>query len=613
VAYDGRWGIIIAGPGTGKTAVLTSRIIRLIEGGSDPASILALSFTVKAAGELRDRIARYTGRYIGGHTGRYTGGHIAGHIAGGLTAATFHSFCCALLREQEGTHGVPSNFRVLAETERRELLRKICAGAEGVKRTGAERLGAYIEGRKRYLLLPGETGPKIALSGSFAIPSPDPGLEPLYERYRQGLREASLLDFDDLPAGAARLLAADPGLLEKYRRRYRHILVDEYQDINFAQYALLSLLVPNTLEAPSLRVIGDPNQAIYAFRGSDPQFIGRFSRDYPEAGSFYLSRSFRCAAPVLEAAGRLSNTCLVGEDRQAGLSTVEYPTEKAEAEGIARRIEALVGGTGFFAFDSGSVDADDGPASQADVSPGDCAVLLRISGLAPAIAKALADHGIPWELTGEAPWWEEEPASSLILKLRAWTAEGSIPAAGPGAVIRLAWEELQREKRPAGSRKRTWKDGEALDRLLTWAAMYDSLASFLDILALSGPGDGTLRRDAVRLMTIHASKGLEFDHVFIPALEEGIIPFTLFDGKHEDPAKIEEEKRLLYVAMTRTRQGLYLSRSRSRKIGNRKTVPAPSRFLEQLNGLIPQETATLRMRPEAPPVSQLPLFQGDAD
>jgi superfamily I DNA/RNA helicase len=267
---------------------------------------------------------------------------------------------------------------------------------------------------------------------------------------------------------------------------------------------------------------------MYAFRGSDKRFIDRFAADYPGAARFRLSRSFRCAAPVINAAGRLVDTSLQGAGGDVTLYRAGHGSDKAEGEAIARRIAALIGGATFFAQDSGVVTgpprksgldcrptsfdsrniADPPDNTHGDAAPRDCAVLLRTLGLAEPIVKALNDHGIPYVLQNDE--------------------SRQIEAAG---------------------------------------------------VAVEG----------VRIMTIHAAKGLEFPHVFVPALEEGILPFTLYDDR-EDPgfaAHVEEENRLLYVAMTRARQGLYLSWAKHRSFRHRQLDLPPSPFLAVIEDLVP--------------------------
>ena len=498
VGHEGGPALVVAGPGSGKTAVLALRAARLLDSGFEPSSILALTFTNKAAESLRERLSRTAGP----------------GPAAEIRASTFHSLCRSILEEWAQAAGIPRNFAVLDDEERRAILESVAGKAKGTRR-----LGEYIEARKRFLLLPGEAAPRLgpgappglaALAAELGPPPLDEALDRSYAAYRAALKERGGLDFDDLVAGAARLLAARPEVLAACRGRWRALLVDEYQDLNFAQYALMRLLAPPR----ELFVIGDPDQAIYGFRGSDRRFIGRFLEDYPDAATYRLTRSFRCAAPIIGAAGRLVGSGLAGEPRREGavvLERTEYASDKSEAEGVAREIDRLVGGTRFFARDSGVVA--DAPAPRGGEEPGlsslgECAILVRAAALAPAFEKALADHGIPCRLVGEP------------------TQEGYEP-----------------------------------------------------------------RTERVWIMTIHAAKGLEFDRVFVAGLEEGILPFTLYDEREEGgdfpPERIEEERRLLYVAMTRARLGLALSWARARTFRGRALELPPSRFLDELEDLVP--------------------------
>jgi DNA helicase II / ATP-dependent DNA helicase PcrA len=512
--------LVIAGPGAGKTSVIAARVARLLAEGFDPASILALTFTNKAAAELRARIAAAAGE----------------ERAARLTACTFHSFCLSVLTEHRIEAGLPEHFKVMDEEGRAAALeraaRSLDADHPGTRCGGkprAKALGRYIESRKRRLLLPGEEAPRLGggappdlaelggrLGGSL-LEARDPELDCRYAAYREELRSSGLLDFEDLVAGTDRLMAAKPGVLGALRDRYRAILVDEYQDVDFAQYALVRILAGGEGEARgrSLFVIGDPDQSIYGFRGSDPFFIGRFAEDFPGAATYRLTRSFRCAAPILGAAGRLvSSDGLEGSGGAVALSRREYATDAAEAEGVAREIDRMIGGTRFFALDSGVAGAR--PELR---SLGECAILLRAAAMAPAFEKALDDHAIPREAVAAPEFRAELPDDSIA------------PLIAP---------------------------------------------------------------ERVRIMTIHAAKGLEFDQVFVPGLEEGILPFTLYGdeedgGAGRESARVEEERRILYVAMTRARVGLRLSWARSRRLGGRPLELPPSRFLSEIGDLVPLE------------------------
>ncbi len=575
--------LVVAGPGTGKTAVLALRIARLVRDGLEPRAILALTFTNKAAGELRERLGRSLGE----------------KMARAVTAATFHSFCLSVLRERSAEASLTADFRILGEEERRSMLEKIAGSA------AARKVGSYIEERKRFLLRPGESAPRLGpgapeglseLATELGLPPFDDESDAGYVAYRDGLKRAGALDFGDLVAGTVRLLSARSGILADYRDRYRAVFVDEYQDIDFGQYALLRILVP--AGDSELCVIGDPNQSIYGFRGSDRRLIDRFLVDYPEAAVCRLVKSFRCAPSIIGAAGRLVDSALEGTGTAAALERAEFPTDKSEAEGIAREIDRLIGGTRFFAIDSGVADAQ-APELR---SLGECAILVRAAALAPPIEKALLDHGIPYRLIGERPWWDEEPARSILATLRE-----DRPDLAPSDAV--AWAIGLLAGKDGASDSIADPEGPA-ERLAAFAASFRDLASFLDALALGSPQDGyEARTERVALMTIHAAKGLEFDQVFVAGLEEGLLPFTLFEsGDGEEGARlaerIEEERRILYVAMTRARVGLHLSWARSRSFRGRKLELPPSRFLARIEELVPLMDSSPR-RPRDP---QLGLF-----
>ena len=605
INYEGNRALIIAAPGTGKTAVLAARIAKLIDCGVAPAAILALSFTVKAAGELRERIKNFTTEFHGGNSHqklRETPWLInlrdSNAQRGDVLCATFHSFCCSLLREQAQAAGIPAHFEIIGEARRADLLTELCASSQ--KKISPGTLGRYIEERKRFVLLPGEEKPALiaALLDSWAsmlpIPAHIPELDALYGQYRIRLNEQGLLDYDDLIAGTARLLAARQEIRAQCRLRFSHIFVDEYQDINLSQYILLRLLADEgglTANAcPSLWVIGDPHQAIYGFRGSDKRFIDRFMLDYPDAGRFELVRSFRCAQPIISAASRLAGASLRGTARPVDLYRAEYPSDKSEAEGIARAISRLIGGTSFFAKASiagqDSADQDSAAAEQNSAysgyedtaAPGDCAILIRAAPLAEPIIKALSDHGIPYNFCGEQPWWEEEPFKSFLDIIRASSAPEEV---------------FQKEKNDA-----------RLSRLVELAEMTGGITPLLDALAVSDSGGiPGYNREGVHIMTIHAAKGLEFDHVFVPGCEEGILPFTLFG--EDRPDLIDEERRLLYVAMTRARIGLALSWAHRRSFKGRIIQSQMSPFLNQLEEIIPLVEGKKPMKKS----DQLSLFE----
>lgn len=558
------------------------RVGRLIESGIATPSILALTFTNKAAAELSARVKC----------------RLAGRGDASITATTFHAFGAALeafLTEAEP--GQAERF-LLSEGERAALLVDV-AQRVGLGAKSAKKLGRYIEERKRLLLGPGEAG-RRGVPPSAALPPLEEDapfeaeLESGYAAYEAALASLGARDFDALIFRPARLLAANPELLAAARGRWRRLLVDEYQDVNYAQYALVRLLSG----APF--AIGDPDQAIYGFRGADPRFIGRFMEDYPGARLHRLTRSYRCKSSVLAASGRLVSggarapALLASGDGDlrsdlgdaVALRRIELSSDAAEAEWIARQIEGLIGGTSLFSLDSGVVSS----SHQGTASPGEVAILLRLSEQAPAIEKGLKDHGIPFRSLGGKPWWDEERfiptlnALRIALEPRRAALADIVSPDSFGLTLKarelegksaLESVELALGRLPQGS---LGEDDRGL--LLEAATPYPNLPAFL--AALSGgveEGQSALKNDRVSLLTIHASKGLEFPYVFIPGLEEGLIPFTRFGSSAE---RLAEEARILYVGMTRAKEELCLSSARRRVLGGRPVELPPSSFLDKI-------------------------------
>jgi uncharacterized protein (TIGR00375 family) len=578
LAGQGEAILVIAGPGAGKTALLVERVARLVEAGIEPGSILALTFTSKAASELSSRVGR----------------RLSGPAPAAVTSSTFHAFGASLEAFLgEGEAPGEEDF-LLSEAERTSLLSDI-AQRIGLGMSSTKRLARYIEDRQRLLLGPGEEG-KRGVPPAPGLPpleedAPlDAGLEGGYAAYEAALASLGARDFDALIFRPARLLAADPSLLAAARNRWRRLLVDEYQDVNYAQYALVRLLSM----APF--AIGDPDQAIYGFRGADPRFIARFMEDYPGARLHRLTRSYRCKASVLAASGRLVRSLdgeaagRTGKGDGAGrdeiaLRKIELSSDASEAEWIARQIEGLIGGTSLFSLDSGVVSS----AQQGTASPGEIAILLRLAEEAPAVEKALRDHRIPFRKLGEKPWWEGD---SLIPLLGALRKAVEPRRSALGGIAQLAPREVEGKtaiecvELALGRPALEGLGQEERELLLEAASPYPSLPSFL--ASLSGgleEGQSALKNDRVAILTIHASKGLEFPYVFIPGLEEGLIPFTRFGAS---PERLAEEARILYVGMTRASEELCLSSARRRVLGGRPVELPPSSFIERIGSDLAQ-------------------------
>ena len=583
--------LVIAGPGTGKTRVLTARIAHLIlDKRIDAEHILAVTFTNKAAETMKERLHALLGI----------------EPVGKLIVSTFHTLGLNIIRHRPESLGRTGHFQIIGREEQARLLQK----AFEMERKQTAGLAEIITDVKQHL----KTAEEID----------DEGQRYLFVQYESLLMQQNLLDLDDLIIQPVRLLESDPDFLAHFRNRYPWCLVDEYQDINEAQYRLIRLLAPGN--DANLFVIGDPDQAIYGFRGADVRFIRRFQLDYSNAQLYYLKRSYRCSNHIL----RASRTVLVEQESEkpsfleglqdgVKINISRHPTDKSEAEFVARSIERLMGGLRFFSIDSDITAGHD----EAELkSLADVAVLCRIGRMTKTIEKAFHDHGIPYQAVGENPFFLKEPARSAVDLLRF--------AANPeNEFLRKLLEEKSLVPLPDASiRNRILdigvkaaleslmgrypqihtQDKEAVGkRLLDLADSFDrDIEGFLRFTVMGSATDGyRTGLENVTLMTLHASKGLEFDCVFIVGCEDGILPYSLFETHASD---VEEEKRLLYVGMTRARKILFLSHAIRRFLHGREYRLDRSPFLDRIEEEWIERTQSEYRRKKKPDTNQMGLF-----
>jgi uncharacterized protein (TIGR00375 family) len=538
--------LIIAGPGTGKTRTLTHRIGYLMTAhGVAPAHCLAITFTRRAAEEMAARLAALTPAQ-----------------APQLTIATFHSLGLRILREQHAKVGLSPNFGIVDQAHQRAIATELTGDEKQ-----ARRLLTHLSQRRR-------TG------------GPGTGFADTADRYLQALRQRDLVDFDDLVALPVTLLESDPDLAAVYRDRYRCISVDEYQDVDEQQYRLL-----RQLASPhgNLTAIGDPDQAIYRFRGADVGFFLRFQQDFPGARTVALTRNYRSAAPILTAALQvISPTTLVPDRVLRPLSTHSdslvgmhhAATEQAEASFVARTIEQLLGGVSFHSFDSGRVDSDG--SGRLDFS--DFAVLYRTDRQARAVMDALTRAGLPFQKRSHDRL-TDRPGVAWILDELTYAPGGTGRTAVLDRLGHAARAVLDRL--PGAGREGTATDIHvAVDLLKPLAGRCGGdLERFRTELSLGVEVDTwDPRADRVSLLTLHAVKGLEFPVVFVVGCEDGLLPLrwpgTAPDAGDEE--QVREERRLLFVGMTRAQRHLYLSYAaeRVRHGATRKTTRSP--FLADL-------------------------------
>lgn len=695
--------LIVAGPGSGKTRTVTHRIAHLVkERGVPAASCLAITFTRRAAAEMRERLARLL------PSAAETGGEAAIH--------TFHSLGLEILREQAEAAGLPRGFRIASELERVALLREVMPISERKAQTllraiskakrapsasppgthtdaaieAAASSHASSDGAPSDVAVTDDAGSNVtaasdAASSDAASSSAAAGTPPTFgtladagantadttiadasAAYHHALAARGWLDFDDLVCLPVRLLTGQPALAAHYRDRFRWLSVDEFQDVDDQQYRLLTLLAPAD---GNLCVIGDPNQAIYGFRGADASCFARFARDFPTAVTVALSRNYRSSGTIVSASSQVITTIASsaadaasapppdGAPRHALAQIVRgmheritiqaTPTDRAEAEFVVQTIERLMGGHSLLAIDRGHAEG----ASATSLGFADFAVLFRTSAQATLLVDAFARSGIPFKKHAHDPLASQPAVRAVLHELeRGWadaandaseeraneigasereanesggkkdgahdddlasqiraavTAVAAAVAAAAAGTVGIgaaagvgAASAIDAESEPDAATQIAARE-QARDRLLALAAScQQDRARFTDALALATEADFyDPRADRVSLLTLHASKGLEFPVVFIVGLEDGLLPFSWDDL---DPAAAAEERRLFYVGMTRAQDRLFLSRAQQRLWRGRLRTQESSPFLGDIEQELVKhhKTAPARKKPE---------------
>ena len=526
--------LIVAGPGSGKTRTLIRRIAHLAANhGVPPSRCLAITFTRRAAGEMRDRLRALLPA---------AWEHVALH--------TFHSLGLSILTEHCNAAGLQRGFRVASEAERIELLRDALDVSEKHARG---RLSAISRAKRTH-----------------ALP-PDEGSGKAFEAYERAMEARNLCDFDDLVIRAADALESDPALRALYRQRHRWVSVDEYQDVDEQQVRLLKQIVP---PHGNVCAIGDPDQAIYGFRGADVRFFSEFQQDFPRTRVVRLTRNYRSDRNIVILSGQVIGRR--GSARRAGpageavenvpdlVTLHEAPTDRAEAEFIVQSLERTLGGHSFFSIDSGRA-ADTG--GQAALSFSDFAVLYRTGAQVPALVEALRRSGMPFQRRSHHRLLDHPGVSAALDVLR--------ETRSPGLV-----RELLEAACLGGGRG----DAQMLEacELLRPAAVAcgDDLQRFLSDLSLGTEVDTwDPRADRISLLTLHAAKGLEFPVVFIAGCENGLLPLT---WGRADRTVLDEERRLFYVGVTRARAKLYLCRAKKRPWRGKMRELPPSPYLADI-------------------------------
>ncbi|MGB5935495.1 MAG: DNA helicase PcrA [Ornithinimicrobium sp.] len=658
VVHEGSPLLIVAGAGSGKTRVLTHRIAYLLdERGVGPGQILAITFTNKAAAEMRERVA-----------------DLVGGRARAIWVSTFHSACVRILRREATTIGMRSTFSIYDAADSQRLMGMVIRDLDlDPKRYPARAFAAKVSAAKNELI------DEETYAGRVGNNHYERMVASAYTMYQQRLRAANALDFDDIIAMTVNVLQAFPAVREHYRRRFRHVLVDEYQDTNHAQYTLIKELVGgeqgpgdgddhdgSPLELAELCVVGDADQSIYAFRGASIRNIVEFEQDYPQARTIVLEQNYRSTQNILRAANAVISRNNSRRDKRLwsksgdGDTIVGYvgDDEHDEASFVSSRIDAL---------------ADDH-----GVRPGDVAVFYRTNAQSRALEEVLVRTGVPYKVVGGTRFYERREIKDALAYLRVvanpaddvnlrriinvpkrgigdraqacvaalatreripFVAALGRPGDAPGiatrsvAAITAFTQLLEKIGDVAADSKRGVGDllEEILDQsgylsglrasadpqdetrvenlaeLVAVGREFDenypdgTLVEFLEQVSLVADADQIPDRPAgesdsegtgedqsgsavsdggvVTLMTLHTAKGLEFPVVFLTGMEDGTFPHM---RSLNDPAELEEERRLAYVGITRARERLFISRAGSRSAFGSPQWNPPSRFLDEI-------------------------------
>ncbi|WP_314248264.1 DNA helicase PcrA [Streptomyces kutzneri] len=644
VVHAGSPLLIVAGAGSGKTRVLTHRIGHLLSARNvHPGQILAITFTNKAAGEMKERVEG-----------------LVGPRANAMWVSTFHSACVRILRRESKRLGFTSSFSIYDAADSKRLMALVCRDLDlDPKKFPPKAFNAKISNLKNELI------DEEAFADQ-AVDGFEKTLAQAYAMYQGRLREANALDFDDIIMTTVHLLQAFPDVAEHYRRRFRHVLVDEYQDTNHAQYTLVRELVGTgypDLPPAELCVVGDADQSIYAFRGATIRNILQFEEDYKDATTILLEQNYRSTQTILSAANavieRNENRRAKNLWTQAGTGAVitgyVADTEHDEAQFVADEIDRLT-------------DAGDAKA-------GDVAIFYRTNAQSRVFEEIFIRVGLPYKVVGGVRFYERKEVRDVLAYLRVLAnpednvplrrilnvpkrgigerAEAMIDAlamrekitfpqalrrvdeafgmaarstnavkrfnvlmeelrtivdsgAGPAVVLEAVLErtgylaELQASTDPQDETRienlqelaavalefEQAREAAAAEAAETGAPVPGSgtLAEFLEQVALVAdsdqiPDEDTEGTGVITLMTLHTAKGLEFPVVFLTGMEDGVFPHMRALGQTKE---LEEERRLAYVGITRARERLYLTRSSMRSAWGTPSYNPPSRFLEEI-------------------------------
>jgi DNA helicase-2/ATP-dependent DNA helicase PcrA len=607
--------LVLAGAGTGKTRVLTTRFAHiLLTNRAYPSQVLAVTFTNKAAREMRERVAAIIGR-----------------PAEGLWLGTFHALCARMLRRHAALVGLTSSFNILDADDQLRLLKQVMEAARvDTKRWAPPALMGLIQRWKDRGL------PPARLTAADDTDFAGGNAKMLYEAYQERLKTLNTADFGDLLLHMTEILRTYPDVLAQYHRAFRYILVDEYQDTNLVQYLWLRLLAQSH---KNICCVGDDDQSIYSWRGAEVENILRFEHDFPGARIVRLERNYRSTAPILAAAAgliahnesRLGKTLRPGRNDAAGekVSIVGLWDSQEEARMVAERATKL---------------------REAGDTLAEMAILVRTMAQTRSFEERFIAVGLPYRILGGLRFYERAEIRDAIAYMRilhqpaddlAFERIVNVPRRGVGETALRAMHDVSRTRGIALSvaaaeliaggalrgkareavndlllgfarwRQMLAADGhvttlatmldesgytemwrqdkapdapgrlENLKELLRAVADFDTLAGFLDHVSLVMENEENVAADRITLMTLHAAKGLEFDTVFLPGWEEGLFPSQRSMDENGNKG-LEEERRLAYVGLTRARRRAIVSHAANRQLYGKWQDSIPSRFIDEI-------------------------------
>jgi len=609
--------LILAGPGSGKTRVITHRVAYLVRGcGINPHHIMAVTFTNKAAREMKERLEQLLGWEIEA-----------------LTLGTFHAICARILRREGKAIGLDAGFVIYDDEDQLNLIKQSLREVNlDPKQYAPRALQSAISAAKSRLISP--KGYAQQIQSYF-----EEILQRVYQHYQQLLSQSGAVDFDDLLMKTVELFRNHPQILNRYQSRYLHILVDEFQDTNIAQYMLIKQLAG---KRHNICVVGDPDQSIYSWRFADLRNILSFEEDYPEAKVVFLEQNYRSTKTILEVASDVISANVqrkpknLWTENEAGppVAIIEAYSEEEEAQSVVNEIEKLI--------------------NQEQISLKDCAVMYRVNAQSRVLEETFMRYGVPYKLVGGTRFYRRQEIKDIIAYLRvihnphdnvSLARIMNVPGRGIGprtlsqlrawarshdASLYDALKQVVEEKNTLSSHiskvltgfsalidelmvkshelnlaelldeilehieYREYllekEDGDRLENIMELKSVAreysglnpeEALATFLEKVSLVADIDELDEKaKAVTLITLHQAKGLEFPVVFIVGMEEGILPHR---RSFDDPEEMEEERRLCYVGMTRAEKRLYLLRSYRRSLFGAGLVNPASRFLQDIS------------------------------